>query len=327
MRKIPLLRVRYAKRFVRTLDARGHHTAQLLDAAGMDPAVLENDDAWMPIAQLCHFLEIAVAETGYKTLGLDAASTPRRQHSTFSKLVLYSPTLYQSLSNVCRKAAMEDVSARFRLLREGAYGWMRCGAIDDCDEGVRQIETYRYAAILEIVRSAAGPEWRPEKLQLQSEADADVAGADLLSGVDVQFGTTGLAFTVEPALFSRPMFDVPDVPVEKSRFDVPPVELPAALREVVRTQVLAQRHTLAATASALGVAPRSLQRKLAENDMSFSRLVEHVRVDTAKERLAGNTESIAAIANQLGYKHSTHFSRAFRRVCGVTPREFRKLRQ
>jgi len=325
MQEIPLLRVRYAKRFARTLVDRGYDANEWLRRAGVDPTALDTEDAWMPVSQLCRFLEIAVAASGYKTLGLDTGIAPRQQHSTFSKLVLYSPTLFQSLSSVCKSVAMEDISARFRLVRDGALGWMNCGAVAASEEAVRQIETYRYAAILEVIRCAAGPAWKPAFLRLQSDADAGIAGADLLQGVEVQFGAAGLVFSIEPALFSRPMFDIPDVPAEKPRFDSPPVELPAVLREVVRTQVLAQRNTIAATAAALGIAPRTLQRHLAENDLSFTRLLEYIRIDTAKERLAENTESIAAIANQLGYKHSTHFSRAFRRVCGVTPREYRKL--
>ena len=281
----------------------------------------------MPMSQLARFIDIAVAETGYTTLGLDAGINPREQHSTFSKLILYSPTLYQSLRNICGSISLEDVSARFRMTREDDYGWMNCGAIDASDEAVRQIECYRYAAIVEVVRSAAGPDWLPPLLRFQADANEDIASADLLQGVDVQFGTASLKFAIEPSLFSRPMFDVPDVPAEESRFDSPPVESLEVLREIVRTQVLSKRYSISHTATALGIAPRTLQRRLAENDLSFSRLLEYVRMETAKEWLAENDASIAMIANRLGYKHSTDFSRAFRRVCGVTPREYRNMEQ
>lgn len=326
MAEILLLRVRYAKRFASMLDERGYDAQRLLQLAGLGPAALDNEDAWMPVSQLCRFLGVAVAETGYKTLGLDAGIKVRQKHSAFSRRVLYSPTLYQSLRQLTVNAPLEDVSAKFRVTREGDDGWMRCGSIDASDEGIRQIETFRYAAIVEIIRSAAGPEWVPSTLRLQSTTDRSIATADLLQGVDVGFGARGLSFAIEPVLFSRPMFDVPDLPTSTSRFNTPPMELPEVLREVVRTHVLAGRNTINDAAGALGVAPRTLQRSLAEYDLSYSRLLENVRIDTAKNRLVENMEPIATIAKDLGYKHSTHFSRAFRRVCGITPREFRKLR-
>jgi len=222
--EIPLLRVRYAKRFASMLGERGYDAGRLLLLAGLGPTALDNEDAWMPVSQLCRFLGIAVAETGYKTLGLDAGIKVRQKHSTFSRRVLYSPTLYQSLRQLAENAALEDISARFRVTREGGDGWMRCGTIEASDEGIRQIETFRYAAIVEIVRSAAGPEWLPNVLRLQSTTDRDISNADLLKGVDVSFGARGLSFAIEPALFSRPMFDVPDLPTSTSRFNTPPME-------------------------------------------------------------------------------------------------------
>lgn len=323
--RIPVLRVRYIQRFVDALSRRGFDGAALLRKADLDPSMLDDVNMWMPVSQLCRFLDLAVAETGYTTLGLDAGIRPREQHSAFSKIVLYSPTLYQSLCSVRDNASMEDTSARFRVTREGEFGWMNCGSIDGTDEAVRQIECYRYGAIVEIVRSAAGSEWVPPAVQFQATESADIAGADLLRDADVQFGRAALRFAIEPRHFSQPLFNVPDVPAESSRFDTDPVELPAALQEVVRTQVLTQRCTIKATAAAIGIAPRTLQRRLAENDMTFSGLLEYTRVETAKTLLAGEDMSITAVARQLGYKHSTHFSRAFSRVCGVTPREYRNL--
>jgi AraC-like DNA-binding protein len=322
--EIPLLRVRYAKRLVDTLSERGYDANGLLRAAELDPEMLEIEDAWMPVSQLSRFIDVAVAETGYKTLGLDTGIKPRRQHSTFSRRVLYSPTLYRALLQVCDSIALEDISAKFRLTREGRDGWMRCVAVDASREAVRQIETYRFAAIVEIIRCAAGPEWLPATLRLQSDADPDIASADLLQGVDIDFGASGLSIAIEPALFSRRMLDVSNLPDRTSRFDTPPIYFPEAVREVVRTQVMARRSTFGSTAAALGIAPRTLQRQLAESDLSYSQLLEFVRIETAKHRLAKNGEPISAIANDLGYKQSTHFSRAFRRVCGLSPSEFRK---
>jgi len=327
MRQVPMLRVRYAKAFATALQASGYDADALLCRVGLDVHVLEMPEAWVPISQLCRFLEVAVEETGYITLGLDAGSLPREQHSQFSKLVLYAPTLYQSLRAVCQNSASEDTSARFRLVRDSTYGWMNCGPLVPYGEGTRQIELYRYAAILGIIRSAAGPEWLPRLLTLQSEHDSSLANSRLLRGTEVQFGQRGLAIAIQPQLLSRPMFDVPDVPSQKARFANSPLEFGDILREVVRTQMLANKSRINDTSEVLGISPRTLQRRLAEHELSFSRLLQNVRVDTAKQWLEDENNSLSTIAHDLGYRRATHFSRAFRRVCGISPGEYRRLQR
>jgi AraC family transcriptional regulator len=48
------------------------------------------------------------------------------------------------------------------------------------------------------------------------------------------------------------------------------------------------------------------------------------RVERAKEMLTGRSHSIADVAAQTGFNSSIQLSRAFRRVVGVTPSEFRR---
>lgn len=48
------------------------------------------------------------------------------------------------------------------------------------------------------------------------------------------------------------------------------------------------------------------------------------RIDAAKSALTCSDESIASLADRLGYANITHFSRQFRRHTGVSPREYAK---
>ena len=322
---IPVLRVRYLKAFCRALAERGFDCEGLLELSGLKLTLLETPEAWMPLSQLAAFIDTAVSETGYVCLGLDAGIAPRQQHSEFSKLVLYSPTLYQSLQAVCNNAAIEDTSAEFRVVRDGAYGWLHCGGIEASPEAVRQIETYRYAALLEIIRMAAGPDYLPSLLYLQGRDHETLRSSPLLRDVDVRFSRTGLAIAFKPQLFSRPVVNVPDLPTTQPEFSNAPVEFGQALLEVTRTQLLSGQPEIEHAAAALGLSVRTLQRRLYEQDLSYAKLLQHVRIDTAKNILEKSNAPIADISTNLGYRHSTHFTRAFRQVCGLTPREYRRM--
>ena len=92
---------------------------------------------------------------------------------------------------------------------------------------------------------------------------------------------------------------------------------------MIRTQIRGRRLRINEIANALDLSVRTLQRRLAEHGLVFSELVEQTRVDLAREMLRDPDLLIRDIASEAGYAESSHFTRAFRRVTGITPREFR----
>jgi AraC family transcriptional regulator len=77
-------------------------------------------------------------------------------------------------------------------------------------------------------------------------------------------------------------------------------------------------------AASIGVGPGILAQKLAASaGKSPWRYVEEQRILRAKALLRSSTASIAEIAVQLGYADQSHFTNAFRRATGITPKNYR----
>ena len=51
------------------------------------------------------------------------------------------------------------------------------------------------------------------------------------------------------------------------------------------------------------------------------------RIDTARTRLCNSDETVAHLAEQLGYRNVTHFCRQFKGLTGLTPMEYRNSQQ
>lgn len=73
----------------------------------------------------------------------------------------------------------------------------------------------------------------------------------------------------------------------------------------------------------LNIARRTLQRRLAEAETSYTDLVNEARMELAEQMLRDRGRSIASIATLAGFANHSGFSRAFRRWRGMTPRAFR----
>lgn len=63
---------------------------------------------------------------------------------------------------------------------------------------------------------------------------------------------------------------------------------------------------------------------VAETGKSPTAFITKLRMDTAKSALANPALPIKMIASHVGYPDVSHFSNTFKRVCGVSPREYRR---
>ena len=78
-----------------------------------------------------------------------------------------------------------------------------------------------------------------------------------------------------------------------------------------------------AHAKEMGISERTLQRRLAEEGSSFSKVLDELRRDLADEFLVDRNLAVSEVAFLLGYSEPSTFYRAFRRWHDVSPREFR----
>jgi len=81
---------------------------------------------------------------------------------------------------------------------------------------------------------------------------------------------------------------------------------------------------LESVARTLGVASRTLRRRLADEGVSFREVLDDVRVMLAETWLLRGDRSITAIGIELGYTDAANFTRAFRRVRGMSPLSFQR---
>lgn len=95
----------------------------------------------------------------------------------------------------------------------------------------------------------------------------------------------------------------------------------------LRGQLMAdpvRRWTLSDLAARAGLSPRTLQRRLSQGAVSFSRLVAEARLQVAAAHLCNAAgPGLAEIGFLAGYSDQAHFTRSFHRAVGTTPGAYR----
>lgn len=146
-----------------------------------------------------------------------------------------------------------------------------------------------------------------------------------------QFGGASLVATLDAALL--------DLPVVREARDVQPFldgapgkiallyrrdrELARQVRELL-ARSLADGPGLDEVARHLGLAPRTLHRRLREEGSSFRAVKDGLRREVALARVEKTRKSIARIAADLGYAEPSAFFRAFTAWTGESPSAHRK---
>ncbi|WP_343314924.1 AraC family transcriptional regulator ligand-binding domain-containing protein [Brucella sp. BE17] len=81
--------------------------------------------------------------------------------------------------------------------------------------------------------------------------------------------------------------------------------------------------SMEAVADSLAMSPRTLRRRLMEEDTSYSALLDQVRNKLAQRCLKANTFTVDDIAELLGFSDAANFRASFKRWNGLTPSDYR----
>ena len=97
------------------------------------------------------------------------------------------------------------------------------------------------------------------------------------------------------------------------------------LRAVIRSYLPDGYPSARRVSSLMGTSVRTLARRLSGHGLTYRAVVDEVRFNLAKKLLSVTGTRISDVACEVGFDDPAHFARMFRRVGGVTPREFRRV--
>ncbi len=82
--------------------------------------------------------------------------------------------------------------------------------------------------------------------------------------------------------------------------------------------------TVASLAARLGLSARTLQRRLSEDDLSIQTIRRAAQIRKASRMLIEGRASLSAIGFACGFSDAAHFTRAYARATGMSPKAFRQ---
>jgi AraC-like DNA-binding protein len=330
MKVLPLIHTSWLKPFADFFASRRISLLPYFETASIEVEMATSGEGWVTKLQLYTFLNSLAEGEKMPEVGFLVGET-------------ITPDKLGSMSQAMAKAeTLAGVIQAFCLLINRHVEENRCW-LEEGDEGEvwfyngksptftadRAIADHAgLMSMVNLARLVGGKGWYPKRMALQTSPTTAHRKIPGLKDIEIRFDqpAAGFTFPVEWLLRSIQLQDLPS-PINTSsagllNSDESIVEkLKLLLREIVGVGGFSPKLKL--MAELCGTSPRTLHRRLREAGVSYQELIDEVRFERACAELRSSQVSVKELAFELGYSGANNFIRAFKRVAGTTPAEFR----
>jgi AraC-like DNA-binding protein len=315
------------------VERTGTARERLFSTAGVDPALIENADARLPLETYDALLAAALEVTGDEALGLHYGEVASGGTAgLIANLIEHARTLRDGIDSLVRFHRLLTDRPVWRLVETDGSATLLFEPESGTLRSLRIRCESTMTGLFRLLRAFA-PDAQPDAVCFQHAAPPYLAEYTRIFEGTARFGQsfTGIVFDRRLLDAGHGYRDAELRAVIENQAERRLLRLDNTrnhteqVREYLAQRPATEYHDMVRTARALGTSVRSLRRRLSEEGLSYSDLVEAALGALAK-RLLEDGRAIEDAAYEMGFSTPSAFHRAFKRWSGTTPAEFRKAR-
>ena len=311
----------------------GLDTRQILEAARLDPAVLEDPDSRLPVEQVEALWRKAYELSNDPNLALHAIEVlPFGAYRVIDFLASSAPTVGAALAKVADYFPIINAVVRLPYVvgeDEVVFG---IEAPSRPSTISRPYAEYTLAAVFLRTRVATNQRFPLVRVDFSHPRPADISEHERIFECPVRFDAAACQMVIAREVWDMPrtggnpeLFEVLESHARMLLDQVPsPADIVGRVREAIETELRGGNPQLESVARRLAMSPRTLQRRLRDHGLLFNDLLNSMRFRAAKSYLAQGDIAGTEVAFLLGFVEQSSFNRAFKRWSGQTPTEFRR---
>lgn len=311
----------YAKRH-------GIDTAPLIERAGLTAELLGDPSARLAVANQIKFVELVAAALGDELFGFHLAGDfDFREVGLLYYVAASADTFGSALRRIERYIKIQNDGVRLKVSRGKTVRVQLVYVGVPRHSDVHQIGAM-VALLIRVGRHLTGRPLKPVAVRLMHRISGDKSALEKFLDSHIEDGAG-----VDEIEWPAATWHLPIVSADPHlhRLCVEHCEEALVRRATKRSPFKVQVANAIATllphgqarhnvvAAKLGMSPRTLARRLADEGSSFAAILADTRAALADRYLADRALAISQIAWLLGYAEVGAFTRAFRRWTGMSP--------
>ena len=328
----PSVRARALYGFHEVVARNGGDATALLAACGIEPSRLENPDHPVSGNAVAQLLDHAARTLDAPDFGLQLSEYHDASIlGTVALLVLNSDTVGAALDAIASNIQFHNPGAKVQVFADAIDGLARYDHDPGIGEGLprRQAIELIYAIAFRFLRTLTNSDGTGWRVQFRHARGLRLQRYRRYFSCPIEFGCARDRILFPASLLTLKI-DRADPALRalaakyltqlERRY---PSNLKHQVRELVRRQLPNGGGHLARISSILGLHPKTLQRRLREENTTFHRIADDVRRSLAAEYLVFSFLPLSEVAALVGYSGQTAFIVSCRRWFGVTPKRYR----
>ncbi|MCG8673391.1 MAG: AraC family transcriptional regulator [Pseudomonadales bacterium] len=310
----------------------GDKSETLLKKAGIKEAVKTDFSSFITVAQYEALLKESLASTNDPALGLSLGKAIEfGDHGTLAFSALSYPNVWEALAVCIKYSKLANQIVEFKLEEDGQFNTIRIETV--------YFTGSLYQTLIEIVTCLICE-------ILKFMLDGDISSLELrfcygppeYADLYQKFFEPSITFesSINEIRIPKQLAQKPQAmanPAVARHFEsqcdeqLAQLNLAKSFQQQVREALFLSRGGFPhfdEIADKLNLSPRTLRRRLQENDTSYKQILDEVRLEIADRYLSTTSLSIGEIAPLVGYTDQNSFSHAYRQLKGITPTSYRK---
>lgn len=240
--------------------------------------------------------------------------------------LMNAPTLYLALQRFIQLVNSEASHLRLGLIEEPDQVLLyTTGYYDRRDQpGFSCSQAYQLEVDIAVIRQFTGKSWQPTQLGICGRSVPPVVqqhfpNCQILLEQPFSYIAIPRSCLYLPAR-TKPGGGVDHAPITLTR-DLNYAETLSLLIKPYLSQGYPSSRFAATLAE---TSERTLSRRLSECGTGYQSLVDELRFDLARKLLLESDAPIRDVSTAMGFSDPANFSRLFRRLSGISPRQFRQ---
>jgi AraC-like DNA-binding protein len=327
VRTIP---VRFLRAATSTATLRGVDLQEWMDELGIDPVLLFDDRSRITVEQAARLVRAVWKLTGDELAGLGAEPAPLGTFRMICLGVISSPDLGTALGRFQDFCRIVPSMPTFTV-ETGPETTRVVYVIDDEDDPTGFMTDMMMSLSVRLFSWLAGRRLPIEAVELPHPLPDDAEDYDLVFGTHVSFGAM-----VPAVVFNNEMLTLPlvrdEAELEEWLRNSPAdllmlrdygTSVSDQVRKILERGLRGPWPTPDEAAAKLSRSTQNMRRLLREEGTSVTKIKEELLRDAAVTSLVRGEETVAQLAERLGFSEPSAFHRAFRRWTGSAPGAYR----
>ncbi|MBP6723766.1 MAG: AraC family transcriptional regulator ligand-binding domain-containing protein [Halioglobus sp.] len=317
--------------YTRLVAALGGNPVRLLAAAGLSESLLRNPNTYLSYSKLAELLEMTAITCGEPLFGLRLARTQTSAVlGAISVTVSQQPTVGDAFANINKHLYLHARGLHVAQQQRGEEVQLELKFEITSSRGLNQLIQLSVGQLANFAAEILALPNHAISLYLRQPAPvADIGLRYAKTCEEMEFDANGDGIRLSAKLLARkPCRDEEAlrrhfedyIQLLKQRY---PDSLQDQVRDIIGQALPSGECSLERVAAILELHPRVLQKRLQLQGSSYVTLLQETRLTIAREHLRFKSMSITELALNLGYADVSVFSRSFRRLTGMSARQWR----